>query len=730
MTPLDHAQEYIARGWNPVPIPFREKGPKDKGWQTRIIDAENAPRYFNGGQQNIGIVLGATSNGLTDVDLDCDEARAIAAYVLPKTGAMFGRFSAKASHWLYYTDLATAAENGVLAFDDPERKCRLLELRTGPGVQTVFPGSTHPSGEPVMWQEGREPAEVTGADLTRRCRCLAAYSLLARYWPEPGAHLAHDAARVLGGFLARAGHAHEEIRLATDAISRAAGDSDPKDRIRAAEDAAKAHHDGGRAFGLRGLRDTFGKKVADRVAEWLDYEGDVDPAPEAQQAGEREEGRPPAYSDIALADRFAERRASDTRYVAAMGKWLMWNGARWLFDATFAARNSATRVCRVAAAECGKKRVASLIASARTVSAVERLAMADRRIAATVDQWDRDPWLLNTPAGIVDLRTGDIRPADPADHITKMTGVSPDADCPTPLWNKFLERITNGNPELIAFLQRRSGYALTGVTTEHALSFDYGTGGNGKTTFLNALIECMGDYHKRAPIETFTASNSDRHPTELAGLVGARLVTAVETEEGRRWAESRIKALTGGDPIAARFMRQDFFEYVPQFKLIIIGNHKPSLRSVDEAIKRRFHLVPFTVTISPEERDKDLGEKLKTELPGILAWMIQGCLDWQKQGLNPPTAVVEATKAYLDAEDATGAWIEECCERSEHSWRKVGELYASWSQWAEKNGEDAGTMRRFAHSLEVHGLTFQRRHGGRGYCGLKLKTSWRDEDIT
>jgi putative DNA primase/helicase len=173
-----------------------------------------------------------------------------------------------------------------------------------------------------------------------------------------------------------------------------------------------------------------------------------------------------------------------------------------------------------------------------------------------------------------------------------------------------------------------------GLTREHALFFGYGTGANGKSVLLSTIAGTLGEYHRTAPIETFTASNADRHPTDLAGLRAARLVTATETEEGRRWAESRIKKLTGGDKVAARFMRQDFFEYRPAFKLIIAGNHKPSLRSVDEAIRRRFHLIPFSITIPPEERDPDLAEKLKDERPAILAWLIEGCLEWQTVGLK------------------------------------------------------------------------------------------------
>jgi len=262
-----------------------------------------------------------------------------------------------------------------------------------------------------------------------------------------------------------------------------------------------------------------------------------------------------------------------------------------------------------------------------------------------------------------------------------------------------------------------------GSTREHALAFLYGTGANGKSTFLNAVTGAAGDYHRTAPIETFTASNTDRHPTDLAGLRGARLVTAIETEEGRRWAESRIKALTGGDKVAARFMRQDFFEYTPQFKLVIAGNHKPGLRSVDEAIRRRFHLVPFSVTVPPEQRDRDLDAKLKDEWPGILAWMIDGCLQWQEIGLAPPKIVTDATASYLDSQDAVAAWIDEACERDPNVWERSALLFGSWKAWAERSCEPAGDVKRFRDRLEARGIYHKREPGtGRtGYQGLRLQ---------
>jgi putative DNA primase/helicase len=303
-----------------------------------------------------------------------------------------------------------------------------------------------------------------------------------------------------------------------------------------------------------------------------------------------------------------------------------------------------------------------------------------------------------------------------------MTAVSPDGgDCPT--WRTFLHRVTAGDEELQLFLQRKAGYALTGLTREHALFFLFGLGANGKSVYLNTLAGILDEYHRTAAIETFTASTQDRHPTDLAGLRGARLVTAIETEEGRRWAESRIKSLTGGDKIAARFMRQDYFEFTPQFKLVIAGNHKPGLRSVDEAIRRRFNLIPFTVHIPPEERDETLTEKLKAEWPGILSWMIEGCLSWQQRGLQSPSVVTAATAEYLESEDALMSWVEERCERDPRAWTSATNLFVSWKHWADVAGEPGGSTKRFSQKLEERGFEKVRNRDGRGFQGLRILTS-------
>jgi len=338
----------------------------------------------------------------------------------------------------------------------------------------------------------------------------------------------------------------------------------------------------------------------------------------------------PRFSEDDLALRFSHEQADFLRYTAAWGKWHAWDGMRWCQDDTLNVFDRVRVVCRTASAECDpdkEKAIKTRLTAAATVAAVERMARSDRRHAASVEQWDAHPWLLNTPGGTVDLRTGKPQPARPADYLTRSTAVGPSKELPE-LWFHFLTRITNGDSEKINYLQRVGGYALTGSVKEEALFFAYGPGGNGKDVFFGTLQRILGDYAQTAAMDMFCLSKNDRHPTELAALRGARLVTAQETERGRTWAESRIKMLTGGNRIRAHFMRQDDFEFEPEFKLILYGNYKPSLRGVTESVRRRFHIIPFDQTIRPEERDTDLKQKLVPEWPSILQWFIEGCLEW------------------------------------------------------------------------------------------------------
>lgn len=429
----------------------------------------------------------------------------------------------------------------------------------------------------------------------------------------------------------------------------------------------------------------------------------------------------PEFSDDHLALSFASRHRRELRYTSIFGRWSRWTGQYWQADETMEVFTLARKICRDAARAAGDRnqdKEAKTIASARTVAAVVSLARSDRRHAAVKDQWDADPWALNTQSGIIDLRSCAQRPHDPASYCTAITACGTADNCD--LWLEFLNRSMGGNQELISFLQRVSGYCLTGLTIEHAIFFLYGSGANGKSVFVSTLAGILADYHKSAPVEIFMESKTDRHPTELAMLNGPRLVTVTETEEGRKWAEAKLKALTGGDKISAHFMRQDFFEYTPKFKLMIAGNHKPSLRTVDEAIRRRMNLIPFSVTIPEDERDPDLAKKLQAEWPGILSWMLAGCAEWQRIGLQPPEAVKIATEAYLANEDAFALWADECCRRDPTRFETGAALFKSWSEWCKKAGEFPGKRKEFNDKLLAFGCHEDRKEKARGYFGLDV----------
>ena len=418
-----------------------------------------------------------------------------------------------------------------------------------------------------------------------------------------------------------------------------------------------------------------------------------------------------------LALELIDAHLGDLRYTAPWHTWHRWDGTRWRKDVTVKTFDLARAVCRDAA--LGDPRLEKTLKAGHTIASVVSLAATDQRIVMVPENWDQDKWLLNTPGGLVDLRTGELRTHDPTALITKITEVGPAGECP--IWRKQLDLVTAGDRTLQEYLQRWAGYSLTGLILEEALAFFYGSGRNGKDTFVTTFQLILGDYARLAPIKTFTVSKNDQHPTDLAGLRSARLVVGSETSGGSRWDEERIKLLTGGGKVSARFMRGDFFDYMPEYKLWIMGNHKPSLRRVDVAMRRRLQLVPFTVQIT--RVDINFKASLRPEWPGILQWAIQGCLDWQRRGLDPPPAVIEATQEYFADQDTLGRWLSERGDLENNAQTRSSDAYADWKRWTETVKEYTGAQRVFSQGLMEKG--FKQKKDGLGkmvFIGFKLKT--------
>jgi len=463
---------------------------------------------------------------------------------------------------------------------------------------------------------------------------------------------------------------------------------------------------------------------------------------------------PRDLSDDTLALQFAAEFHSNAQYTPTSRTWYVWDSTRWKRDETNAAHDHCRRMLRAIATRCFKaaykkgyidmevpdetgrararrrdavkaaafKQVKPL-KSKRTMDAVLQMSCTDPRITTAPDKWDGEEskYLLNTPLGTLELKTGTLRPARQGDRITKLARVGP-GNMPTPTWDRFLLEATDGNLAMISYLQRVFGYCMTGDTSEQTLFFCHGPTGTGKSVLTNAISYVLGDYRYDTSEGTFSEKSMDRHTQDIARLVNARFVTAQETEANSKWNEARIKRLTGQDKITARLMRQNDFEYTPQMKIFIVGNHKPQLSSMDDAVKRRFNIIPLRT--QPKHINKQLGWELEQEASGIMAWMLKGCLQWQEIGLQRPPIVEEYTERYLYEEDSISQWVEDRCILSPIGWAQVGELYHDWRRWAAANDIIPGTKGAFSEYLESrterYKLIRKRKAKGPGFAGIAL----------
>lgn len=437
-------------------------------------------------------------------------------------------------------------------------------------------------------------------------------------------------------------------------------------------------------------------------------------------------------SDLGNGERFVDQHGDRVRHVGVWKKWLVWDGTRFKRDDTGAVNRLAKRTVRSifkeAAAAAGDEderkaiwKWANSSEKRERIAAMISLASTENPIAIAHDTLDSDPWLLNCENGTIDLKTGELRPHDPGDLITKSTLVEfptpPGVDAP--LWGKFLQTTFDGNQSLIDLVQRLFGASLVGKQIEHVLAILYGTGANGKSVFTSTVQGALGDYAMTAPPGLLMAKRFDQHPTEVADLFGMRLVVINETKDGQRLDEGLVKSITGGDKIRARRMRENFWQFSPSHLPIIATNHRPVVRGNDYGIWRRLRLIPFNVTITPERQDKRLTEKLRAELPGILRWLVEGCLEWQRGGLREPPVVLAATESYRVESDTITTWLDECCEMHPDADRKAGEAYHAYSDWCKDNNEIPLSNRRFGEKIQERFTRLPRRRDGYYYRGFR-----------
>jgi putative DNA primase/helicase len=433
------------------------------------------------------------------------------------------------------------------------------------------------------------------------------------------------------------------------------------------------------------------------------------------------------WTQLGYANRLVVVYGERLRYVRAWKQWLVWDGKRWAHDETGQAERWAKMTARrmtdfvLASDDPDVRRDCYPIAEKgetnAVVTSVLNLASTNERIAITHGDLDADPFLLNCPNGVLDLRTGDLRPHSPNDLLTKMTLAAYDPEAPGPGFRAFLERV-QPDEGMRAFLARLLGHALEGRITEHILPIFWGTGKNGKSTLTTAVVEALGDYADTADRDLLAARSFDAHPTGVADLFGLRLARIDEPDHGRRLAEGTVKQLTGGDRVKARRMREDFWSFDPTHTFLMLTNHRPVITGTDEGIWRRVRLVPWPIVIPEAERDRTLGDRLRLEADAVLAWLVAGYRDWAAHGLGEPDAVTQATANYRDGSDPLGRFLADKCMT--HGEIKSSDLFAAWQKWCASEGEESGTNKALSEELENKGFDKKRAATGIFWKGLNL----------
>ena len=489
--------------------------------------------------------------------------------------------------------------------------------------------------------------------------------------------------------------------------------------------------------------------------DWGDEEGQtLEPEPESPQVirsvplrsvppNPLAEAGPELTCDLShteLAQVFIDRHGANWRYITALGKWLHFNGNYWETDDISRISHEVAQFLRTAADTWPVCR--GLTAKSHRemkgmpmMGSVRQAIRENLQITAIIDQWDTDDYLLGTPTGTIDLRTGKLRTALPQDYITKQTAVSPQRGA-CPLWESFLQFLTCGDQKMYNYLKRAFGAALTGDRTDQVIVFLYGQGQNGKGTFLRMILEAMGSYATTAPSSTFMQQSNEGHPTEMADLLGKRVVIVDEVGPDDAWNERRIKQVTGGLPIKARYMARDFFSFMPKFFLMVAGNHSPAVRGVGKGMSRRLHKVPCNAKLADKDKDEALAQKMRAELPQILAWALEGHVMWQQDRLTQPESVREASDQYMSEQDHVADWIEERCKMAPNSRTARTLAYNDFKAWALKNSVDnSPTASRFYEEVENKGYGKVKIIGTRYIVGLELAQSadepardWRDPD--
>jgi putative DNA primase/helicase len=659
---------------------------------------------------NIGLLLGAKS-GIIDVDLDCREAKGLADLLLPTPFAKFDRGTSDSGHYLFRANSFGPTKR----FTGAGSKTTIVELRAD-GAQTMIPPSVHPDGTRLTFKaisDQTEPVEYS--DLLQRVSLLAAASEITQNWTHGQRH---NLALSFAGLCIKADVDLNLIMQIIQRICNLKNDDEEQDRLNAVRFSVnKPAHD---LAGFSLLSELLGyegaKRIADRVDQYASTETTTLIPAHTPQSSVLELDQFADRANVTEAKmgiQFAEWLKDKAVYVIEPKQWMIWTGYFWKPDLCNEIQDLAFQFVQDAKStliEKGSKNDARELSSFESLNKLQNIsAFASTRLSISASLFDADPMILATRTDWVNLETGTAHAPDPNILISKASDVTFCSGATCPHFEQFVNDIFEGDTELINFVRRVLGYSMTGRTDEQCMFIMIGDGANGKSTFINVVNNLLGTYATTAASHTLIAHGGSSIGDDLIDLAGARLITASETEEGQALAEAKIKQMTGGDKLKARRLYGSYSEIEIIGKIFLATNSLPQINNSDHGIWRRIMAIPFNRTFSAEEQDKTLQSKLMAERPGIFNWALQGCLEWQHEGLNPPKIVQDQVAEYKSSMDSISQFIKDECELGVDCSHTASQFYSEYRSWCLAVGKKPKNQTAFKRALEATKGVYQKR---------------------
>lgn len=731
---ISEVWRYKEYGLSPIPVRQGEKRPAISDWPKRYLSDREINKYFGNGKMNVGVVLGKMSGGLFDIDCDCAEARMAAAKLLPST-ATFGRASNPKSHLLYFVP---ASPPDSYQFKDVDGSV-IVEIR-GDKCQTIFPPSIHPSGEQVYWYTDLDQiAQISsGQKLKEAGGLVATVSIVARHYMERGSR--NELCLALAGVCLRHGIRADETEYLIKLIAKIAGDEEWRDRGNCVKNTLERLAKKETVYGIPKLKELLGQEVTARLCEWMGFDDD---------SSVQDNSAVSLYSDLTNAEYFIKEHGGDLHYNVDTKEWQNWDSNRWAYDHKGRTNRLVIKSVRsmysLLEGVVGEKEQKELLKhiqnseSRSRLEAIKRLAESFEGIPVREHELNTNDMLFNVVNGTVNLETGKLQDHSKGDLITKLSPVLYDPSAKCPRWEKFLREVFQDNKELIAFMQWSCGIWLTGDVSEESMWVLLGKAQSGKSKFLSVVSYIMGDYAGTAAMSTFTEKH-EMNTYDLATLSSMRFVTATEASDSDAFDERLLKKLAGRDMIKCRPIYGRPIEYLPKFKIAIATNEIPRMKSQGFDMQRRLKIVPFRQRFYERDegkqpvKDPHILRKLLTEASGILNWMLEGCLEWQRHGgLVVPACVKAETGSVFEEQDTLAEFLDVCCVLDPNENTRVSELWRYYKRWIEWEGIDLHTAFKQPQGL-TRNLT--RRDGiergktpkgKRGLRGIGLKPGSLDE---